>query len=126
MTTFNFCPDALDRLLRRRSAWFVPDRPSRVSVVGDTSCVAIQSHVIPIRRIWPVLRSRWERRNGAERRTHCCRAPADLTRTHAALEAQTQGARDRLRRRCLVAAQHGPHGRTTRSVVSVVSSTRPD
>jgi hypothetical protein len=45
MTPDNSCPETPDRT--PVSAWFVPDHPSRVRVIGDTSCVAIQSHVIP-------------------------------------------------------------------------------
>jgi hypothetical protein len=47
-TSDNSCPETPDRLLITPiSAWFALDHPSRMRVIGDTSCLASQSHVIP-------------------------------------------------------------------------------
>jgi hypothetical protein len=47
-TSDNSCPETPDRpRITSISAWFALHHPSRVRVIGDTSCLANQSHVIP-------------------------------------------------------------------------------
>src|ERR1700741_2408825 len=96
-----------------------------MGTIGDTSYLTIKAMSSPIRMIWPVSRSGRERRHDAEKGPHGCRAPA-CTGKHSALEAEAQGASERVCRWGMVAAQCGPHGRAAGSAVGAVSSTRAD